>query len=42
MELDLLQKEQVVQESSHDSKELCQLPFVASNKLFLKLADSTL
>ncbi|XP_058225121.1 uncharacterized protein LOC131334217 isoform X2 [Rhododendron vialii] len=30
MELDLLQKEQVVQESSHDSKEWCQHPFVAT------------
>ncbi|KAI8545646.1 hypothetical protein RHMOL_Rhmol07G0055900 [Rhododendron molle] len=31
MELDLLQKEQVVQESSHDSKEWCQHPFVATH-----------
>lgn len=42
MELDLLQKEQVVQESSHDSKEWCQHPFVASNNLSLKLADTIL
>lgn len=42
MEMDLLQKEQALNESSNDIKDWRQLPFLASNNSSLALTQSIL